>query len=114
MAGDIVPTGPTPLLYPSPEESSPGASGSVVAGSDGDVVTALHAPARTDEESEGPSHAPESAMVAASTGKRQDADVASDSSDSVVASPSDSMAIVPVTPDDALGIGVRRNTRPHK
>ncbi len=33
-------------------------------------------------------------MVAASTGKRMDADVASDSSESIVASPSDSMAIV--------------------
>ena len=54
------------------------------------LVTASQAPARADEESEGPSHAPESAMVAASTGKRQDADVASDSSNSVVACPSDS------------------------
>ncbi len=105
--------GPTPLLYSSPEDPSPGASADVVAGSDGDV-TASHAPARTDEESEGPSHAPESAMVAASTGKRQDADVASDSSDSVVASPSDSMAIAAVTYDDVMGIGIRRSTRPHK
>ena len=112
MAGEIVPTGPTPLLYPSPEDPSPGASAGVVAGSDGDVAS--HAPARTDEEFEGPSHAPESAMVSTSTGKRQDADVASDPSHSDVASPSDSMAIVPVTPDDAIGIGVRRSTRPRK
>ncbi len=73
-----------------------------------------HISARTDKESEGPSHAPESAMVAASTGKRQDANNASDSSDFVVASPSDSMAIVSVTPDDAIGIGIRCSTRPHK
>ena len=61
-----VPNGPTPLLYPSPEDPSLRASAHVVAGSDGDVVTASHAPARTDEGSEGPSHAPESATVAAS------------------------------------------------
>ena len=117
VAGEIVPTGPTPLLYPSPENSSPGPSSGVVAGSDWDVVTASHAPARTAEESEGPSRAPESALVAASTGKRQDAEVASDSSESVVASvasPLDSLAVVPVTPDVAIGIGVRRSTRPHK
>lgn len=52
------------------------------------MVTASHAPARTHEESEGASHVPESTMVAASTGKRQDADIASDSFDFVVASPS--------------------------
>ncbi len=113
-AEGIVPTGPTPLLYPSPEKPSPGTSASVVAGCDGDVVTASHAPARSNEESEGSSHAPESAVVATSTDKRQDADVASDPSDSDVTSPSDSMAIVPLTPDDAIGVGVRRSTRPHK
>ena len=78
------------------------------------MVLASNAPVRTDKESEGPSHAPASALVAASTGKRQDADVASDSSDSIVASPLDSLAIVRVTPNDAIGIGVRRSTRPHK
>ncbi len=109
-----MPTGPSPLFYPSPQDPSPEASADVAARGDGDVVTASHAPAGTGEESEGPSHAPESAMIAPSTGKRQDTDVASDSSDSVVASPSDSMATVPVTPDDAIGIGVRRSTRPHK
>ena len=57
-----------------------------------------------DEESEGPSHAPESAMAAAS--RRQDANNGSDSSDFVVASPPDSMASVPVKPDDAMGIGI--------
>ena len=31
-----------------------------------------------------------------------------------LASSSDSMAVVPVTPDDAIGIGIRRSTRPHK
>jgi len=92
VAGEIVPTGFTPLLCPSPEDPSPEASAGAVAGSDEDVVTASHAPVRTDEESEGPSHLPKSALVAASTGKRQDADVASDSSDSIVAPPSDSMA----------------------
>ena len=86
-AGKIGPTGPTSLLYPSPEEHLPGASVRVVAGNDGDLITASHATARTDKETEGPSHAPESALVAACTGKRQDADVASNLSDSDVASP---------------------------
>ena len=53
-------------------------------------------------------------MVATSTGKPQDADVASDFSDSDVASSSDSMAVVPLTPDDAIDIVVRRSTCPHK
>ena len=53
-------------------------------------------------------------MVVHSAGKRWDADVGSDSSDSIVASPSDCLAIAPVTPDDAAGIGVRRSSRPHK
>ena len=69
------------------------------------MVTASHAPARTYEESEGASHVSESTMVAASTGKGEDADIAfffffffflgyrgieiaSDSFDFVVASPS--------------------------
>ena len=47
-------TDPTPLLYPSPEDSSHEASAGVVAGSDGVVVTVSHAPAGTDEKSEGP------------------------------------------------------------
>ncbi len=38
VAREILPTGPTPLLYPSPEDPSPGASADVV-GSEGDVVT---------------------------------------------------------------------------
>ena len=40
--------------------------------------------------------------------------VGSDSSHSIVASPSDNMAIVLVTPDDAIGTGVRRSACPHK
>ncbi len=38
------------MLYPSPEDSALEASAGVVAGSDGDVVTASHAPTRTDDQ----------------------------------------------------------------
>jgi len=60
VAGEIVPTGPTPLLHPSPEDPSPGASTGVAAESDKDVVTTSQAPAGTDEKSKDPSYAPES------------------------------------------------------
>ena len=52
----------------------------VVTGSDEVVVIASHVPVRI---SEGPSHAPESALVAICTGKHQDAGVSFYSSDSV-------------------------------
>ena len=61
------------------------------------MATASAALGHTVEESVGPSRA----MVVPATGKRRDADVGSDSSDSILASPSDSLALVPVTPDDA-------------
>ena len=54
------------------------------------------------------------AMFGLSTGKRRDVDAGSDSSDCIIASPSDNMAIVRVTSDNAVGIGFKRNARPHK
>lgn len=44
--------------------------------------------------------------------KRQDADVAYDFSDSVVTCPSDKVAVMPVTHDDTIGIGISCSTRP--
>ncbi len=83
----------------------------VVTGSDEVVVIASHVPVRI---SEGPSHAPESALVAICTGKHQDAGVAFYSSDFIVAPPSESIPTVFLTLDDAVGVGVRHSTRPHK
>ena len=53
-------------------------------------------------------------QAAPPSGKRKDADVGSNSSDAAEPCTSDSLAIVPVTPEDDTGIGVRRSTRPHK
>ena len=47
-------------------------------------------------------------------GRMRDVDVASDSSGQSEPSAPNSMALVPVTPDDAVGVGVRRSARPHK
>ncbi|DBA89326.1 TPA: hypothetical protein ACH3X2_004770 [Trebouxia sp. C0005] len=111
LAKEIEPGQPVRLLYPDPDDALPEASTDAAAAACGEVVaTASAALGHTVEESVNPSHA----RVAPTTGKRRDADVGSDSSDSILASPSDSLALVPVTPDDAAGIGVRRSSRPHK
>ena len=98
------------MLYPDPDDAFPEAFTDAAAACEEVVATASAAFGHTVGESVGPSHT----MVAAATGKRRDADVGSDSSDSNLTSPSDSLALVPVTLDDAAGIGVRRSSRPHK
>ena len=110
LAKEVEPGVPVRLLYPDPDDALPEASTDAVAACGEGVAAASAALGHTVEESVGPSRT----MVVPATGKRRDADVGSDSSDSILASPSDSLALVPVTPDDAAGIGVRRSSRPHK
>ena len=116
-AADVVeelsPKDVVPLLRLSPGDPSPVATSDATAEGDQDVATASLVLIDSAQQSEGPTDTHVPVVATPSTGKRRDADIGSDSSDSIVAPP-DSMAIVPFTPDDAVGVGVRRSTRPHK
>lgn len=113
LAKEIEPGQTVSLLYPDPDDALSEASTDATAAYGEVVATASNALGHTAEGSRGPSRTPGLAVVALSAGKRRDADIGSDFCDSILASPSDSLPLVPVTPDDAAGVGDRRSSR-HK